>query len=128
MNPNFEYLRQITEDHSRFEELFSNPSSQIIQSMYESIDSLLNEVISIVRLSKNSQSIFFAAPELASSDSTEESIKTLTQYLCKTIECENAVVYAIDHQSGQLWSQISKDRGESHTVQLGQGLLGYAAA
>lgn len=71
-----------------------------MQTLYESIEGLLSEVVTIVKLSKNLRSIFLAAPELSSSDSAEESIKTLTKYICSSVECEDAVVYAIDHQSG----------------------------
>lgn len=100
INPSFNYLRSITQDHKRFDDLFTNPNPQSMQNLHESVESLLNEVISIVKISKNLRSIFFSAPELSSSDSTQESIKTIIKYLCKSIECEDAIVYAIDHESG----------------------------
>ena len=126
VNPSFDFLRSITQDQNRYDDIFVNPDTQCVSMLHTSIESLLNEILSILRLSKNLKSIFLAAPEVSSSASTEDSIKTLITYLCKSIECEDATVYAIDEHSGQLWSQISGKLGDNHTIAIGSGLIGYA--
>lgn len=71
--------------------------------------------------------IFLAAPELTSSQAVDESMKSITKYVCNTLECDRATVYSLDHEAGVLWSQVAKGEGKSFTIPLGSGVSGYAA-
>jgi hypothetical protein len=92
-----------------------------------SLKQLLDEVVTTIKLSKKIRAIFLAAPELTSNSAVDESMKSITKYVCNTLECDRATVYALDHDAGVLWSQVAKGEGKSFTIPLGSGVSGYAA-
>lgn len=71
--------------------------------------------------------IFIGAPELTADNSIDEAMISINEYVREVLECDRATVYALDHESGLLWSQVASGKEKPFSVPLGSGVAGFAA-
>lgn len=95
--------------------------------MFSTLRNLYVEIIELLKGAQRLRGIFDAAPALSTSMSIEEVIQSIADYVCESLKCERATVFALDKQSGQLWSKIAIGNSTTINVAVGKGIAGYVA-
>lgn len=78
--------------------------------MYETLKLLYIEIIELLKGAQQIRNIFEAAPMIATSMSIEEAMRAIVNYVCDSLKCERATVFALDEANRELWSKIATGR------------------
>jgi len=82
----------------------------------------------MLRIGRKLKGIFRATPELTANTTIEKAITDLASYICKVSECDRSTIYAIDHDTQELWSKSSiGDNQTIFRVPIGSGIAGSCA-
>lgn len=57
----------------------------------------------------------------------DEAMWVIVNFICDSLACERATVFAIDNFNGELWSKVAKGSNVTIKVPLGKGVAGYVA-
>ena len=76
---------------------------------------------------KKIRQIFLGLSTLVTNTSIDKAMSRIIEFITKTLECDRATVYSLDHETGLLWSQVASGAKNSFSVPLGNGIVGSAA-
>jgi signal transduction protein with GAF and PtsI domain len=63
---------------------------------------------------------------MSSSLDIQEAIEKIINETCKTLECDRASVFLIDHKRQELWTKVAKG-AKTIRIPLGGGIAGHVA-
>ena len=87
----------------------------------------MRDLENLFRISIRIHKIFDVSPAIIESLTIRESMSTIVEQICQTLECERAAVFKIDLLKGELWSQAAKGVDITMKYTLGQGIEGWVA-
>lgn len=75
--------------------------------LFDTLKMLYVEIIELLKGAQQIRHIFEAAPMIATSMKIEEAMMAIVGYICSSLKCERATVFALDKANKELWSKIA---------------------
>lgn len=110
-----------------FMKLLMGMTESSANEMFSTLRSLYVEIIELLKGAQRIRGIFDAAPMISTSMGIEEAIQAVVSYVCDSLKCERATVFALDKVNNQLWSKLAVGNKDTIKVTVGQGIAGYVA-
>lgn len=100
-------LNNILASRKTFTRILMNMTESNSGHMFETLKMLYIEVIELLKGAQQIRNIFEAAPMIATSMSVEQAMSAIVDYVCQSLKCERATMFALDHDNQELWSKIA---------------------
>ena len=99
-----------------------------LRSFYETLQLLYLESIELLKSARKIRDVFDAAPHITLSMDVNETIKAIVEFICESLGCERATVFAMDKKTNVLWSKVAIGTSVTITVPVGKGIAGFVAS
>jgi hypothetical protein len=126
-NPNMALLCNLISSKQTFLKAFFNMTESNLTKLFEMLRMLYLEVVELIKGARRIRSIFETAPEITCRMSIEDAMKSVVDYICESLKCERATVFAVDKLNNELWSKVAKDTNQTIKIPMGKGVSGYVA-
>lgn len=113
-NTNIAVLNNLLSNKGFFVKVILQMTEGHVNHLYDTLKQLYIEIVELLRGARKIRSIFDSAPQIISSMSIEvrtahqDAMKAVVDFICDSLECERATVFAMDKINNELWSKVAK--------------------
>jgi hypothetical protein len=107
-NQNFNLIYNLCASKQIFTRTMMAMNESRISNFYNLLNECHQETLELLKSSRRIRGIFDAAPQISASATIEEAMQAVVEFICGSLNCERATVYAVDRINFELWSKVAK--------------------
>ena len=109
-------MNNLLSSSSAFIKTVGQMNEQNLKVFFETLQLFYLETIELLKSSRKIRDVFDAAPRITVSMDIDDTMKTIVEFICESLACERATVFAMDKRNNLLWSKVAMGTSETITV------------
>ena len=120
-------MKDLSTSADKLKQYVVNMTHGHLTTMYDSIENVTSDLNSAFKAGLRIKQMFDILPSMLISSSTSiaETMNKMIELVTDVLECDKAIIYQIDYNTGELVSQAGTDLYETKRYKISEGVCGW---